>query len=456
MAKILIVDDDHSLREVLEIALTNRKHSPLCADNITQAMSFLTKETIDLALVDLKLGQENGLDLLKAIQKSWPKLPVLMITAFADSKTAVEAIKCGARDYIAKPFDLEELLILIDRLLEDSRIREENLFLKEQIKGQGQILGESPRIKEVFQLIERIAPTNINVLITGESGTGKELIARAIHENSKRNTQPLLTINCGSMPETLVESELFGYRKGAFTGADRAKKGLLEKANHGSFFLDEVGEIPPSTQVKLLRCIQDGSFIPLGGTEEIRVDLRFIAATNREIEQEVAQGKFREDLFYRLSGVIIKVPPLRERGDDLFLLAEHFLKRFCQEQNKNIKKFSKQAKTKLKNYHFPGNIRELENIIERAVALETSSTITPSSLIIYEQQVQLSPDSAREQVLSGQLTLDEYLEDLDRKILLSALERTGGNKSKAAQLVGLTFRQFRYRLSKYKLAQDDL
>ncbi|MFP4392731.1 MAG: sigma-54-dependent transcriptional regulator [Desulfohalobiaceae bacterium] len=454
MAKVLIVDDDPSLREVLEVALDTHGHQALSAECIAQALQYLQQEVLDLALLDLRLGQESGIDLLQQIKEQWPGIPVLMITAYADSQSAVQAMKLGARDYISKPFDMQELLLQVDRILESCKLEEENQWLKQQLQDRfGPIIGQSLKIKEVFQLVQKIAPTGINCLITGESGTGKELIARAIHEHSPRQKQSFLVINCGGVPENLVESELFGYRKGAFTGAEKPKKGLLQKADQGSFLLDEVGELHTSTQVKLLRCIQDGSFIPLGGTETIKVNVRFIAATNRAIEQEVAEGRFREDLFYRLSGVIIKVPPLRERDDDLLLLAEHFLQRFCKEQNKDISGFSSQAEQKLKNYHYPGNIRELENIMERAVALESGSKITPSSLVIYDQ-AHPQTDPGPERVFQRKLTLDQYLEEQDQKILQNALERTNGHKGKAAELLGLSFRQFRYRLSKYNLGHQ--
>jgi len=450
MASILVLDDDKSLREVLDVALSEQQHSIHQAGSISKALTLITNEIIDLALVDLRLGTESGLDFLQKLQEHHPGLPVIMITAYADSQSAVAAMKLGAKDYIAKPFDVDELLLLVERHLEHSRLAEENKWLKSQIKSHfGTILGQSNKMQEVFELVRRIAPTNIHVLLTGESGTGKELIARAIHEHSPRNEHPLMIVNCGGLPESLVESELFGYRRGAFTGADRAKKGLLEKADQGTFFLDEVGELQAGTQVKLLRCIQDGSFIPVGGTELVRTDLRFVAATNRDIEKEVADGTFREDLFYRLSGVIIHIPPLRERGEDLFLLADHFLQKFCREQNKSLSGLSRQAREKLKNYHYPGNIRELETILARAVALETGPTITPSSLIIYEQP-HSAQASGREKVLRQEISLDAYLEQEDRDILLSALHRSGGHKSKAAEIVGLSFRQFRYRLSKYR------
>ncbi len=455
MANILVVDDDPSLQEVLEVALSSHSYQVFQAVNIRDAKQQLQQEAIDLALIDLWLGQENGMDLLEKIKQEDPEMPALVLTAYADSETAVQAMKIGAHDYIAKPFNVEELLLQINKILENTRLAEENIWLKQQIQYRfGPLIGESQQIREVFNLVQRIAPTSINVLITGESGTGKELFARAIHEHSSRKDNPLMIINCGGIPENLLESELFGYRKGAFTGADKAKKGLLEKANQGTCFLDEVGELQLSTQVKLLRSIQDGSFVPLGGTKTIYTDARFVAATNKDIEQEVAAGRFREDLFYRLSGVIINIPPLRKRGEDLFLLAESLLKRFCKEQNKEIKGFSQKAIQKLKNYRYPGNIRELENIIERSVALENSSYITPSSLIIYEN-IHSGNKPGEEQIFNGELSLDQYLEQEDRKILLSALEKTRGHKSKAAELLGLSFRQFRYRLSKHKIDYQD-
>ncbi|MFP4070447.1 MAG: sigma-54-dependent transcriptional regulator [Desulfovibrionales bacterium] len=456
MANILIVDDDQSLREVLDIALSKQKHKAWPAANIKAGLEILSQRQIDLALVDLRIGAESGIDLLRRIREKWPELPVLMITAYADSKSAVEAIKLGARDYISKPFELEEFILLVDRTLEHSRLAQENAWLKDQIHGKyGPIIGSCHKMMAVFELVKRIAPTAINVLITGESGTGKELIARALHTQSLRGDKPFMAINCGGLPDTLVESELFGFRKGAFTGADRPKKGLLEIAEGGTVFLDEVGELAPAIQVKLLRVIQERTFIPLGGTEEIHADVRIIAATNRPVESEVREGRFREDLFYRLSGVIVHLPPLRERGQDIPLLANHFLAHANRDQKKDIRGFTPEALDKLSKYHFPGNVRELENIIERAVALEQTELITPYSLIIYEQ---LQPNQTKGpdfyQVLNGQMSLDEYLERMESEILESALERTGGHKGKAAELVGLNFRQFRYRLSKY-VPQDD-
>ncbi|MFW5722725.1 MAG: sigma-54-dependent transcriptional regulator [Desulfohalobiaceae bacterium] len=456
MGSVLIVDDDPSLRDVLEIALTRYKHKALAAADIKSALVILGRQDVDLVLLDLRLGQENGLDLLRMIRERWPNIPVLMVTAHADSRTAVEAMKLGARDYISKPFDVEEFLLLVQRTLETSRLAEENAWLKEQIEDRyGPIVGQSPKMAEVFNLVDRLAPTPINVLITGESGTGKELIARAIHNKSPRKNHPLMVINCGGLPENLVESELFGFRKGAFTGADRAKKGLLEMAEGGTVFLDEVAEMHLSTQVKLLRCIQDGTFIPLGSTEEVHADVRIIAATNRPVEEDVATGRFREDLFYRLSGVIIKMPPLRERGKDILLLADHFLTKACAELKRDFEGFTPEAQEKLMRYHYPGNVRELENLVERAVALETGKRIHPGSLIIYEQVHPETPSTGPRKVLNGELSLEEYLEREEQKIMQAALERTGGHKGKAAELVGLNFRQFRYRLSKLDSSEGE-
>jgi two-component system response regulator PilR (NtrC family) len=454
MANILIVDDDLSLREVLEIALVKKGHRVWKGENSAQAWELLKTHVPDLVLLDLKLGQESGLDLLKELKNYHPDLPVVMITAFAETQSAVEAMKLGAADYISKPFDLDEFSLIVERILEASRLREENIFLKGQIKGYyGQIIGQSKKMQEVFDLVKKIAPTEINVLITGESGTGKELIARAIHNESGRKDKPFLAINCGGLPDNLIESELFGYSKGAFTGADRPKKGLLEAAEGGTVFLDEVAELKPSTQVKLLRCIQERCFIPLGAVEERHVDVRFIAATNKLVEQEVAQGNFREDLYYRLSGVIVNLPPLRERGEDILLLARYFLQRACAEQKKNVHEFTPEAEEKLLKYTYPGNVRELENIVERAVALETGDKITPNSLVIYEQPQVSDRPSGIEEVLQGKISLDDYLLEQEKEILEQALERTNNHKSKAADLLGLNLRQFRYRLSKVGLTQ---
>jgi two-component system response regulator PilR (NtrC family) len=457
MANILIVDDDLSLREVLEIALLKKGHAVWTAPDSATALAVLHRESIALILLDLRLGQESGVDLLVRIRETWAEVPVLMVTAYADAKSAITAMKHGAKDYISKPFELDDLLYTVERTLETARLKEENDWLKGQIRKQyGEIIGRSKQMQAVFDLVRRIAPTNINVLLTGESGTGKELFARCIHNESARANHPFLAINCGGLPDNLVESELFGFRKGAFTSADRAKKGLLEMAEGGTLFLDEVGELAHSTQVKLLRYVQERCFIPLGGTEELRSDVRIIAATNRNVEQSVADGDFREDLYYRLSGVKVHLPPLRERGDDVLALADHFLETACHAQKRQLRGFTAEARKKLLSYGYPGNVRELENIVERAVALEPGDTITPDSLVIYEKIMPTDQDGGIQKVLSGQMTLDDYLAIHEHKVISEALRRCGGHKGRAAEMVGLNFRQFRYRLTKSGEKDEDI
>ena len=457
MANILIVDDDISLREVLEIALLKKGHKVWTAPDSATALAVLQKHAIALILLDLRLGRESGIDLLVRIRETWVDVPVLMVTAYADAKSAITAMKHGAKDYISKPFELDDLLYTVERTLETARLQEENAWLKGQIrKHYGEIIGQSDQMQAVFDLVRRIAPTNINVLLTGESGTGKELFARCIHNESNRAANPFLAINCGGLPENLVESELFGYRRGAFTGADRNKKGLLEMAEGGTLFLDEVGELALSTQVKLLRYIQERCFIPLGGTEEHRSDVRIIAATNRNVEQCVADGDFREDLYYRLSGVKVHLPPLRDRGEDVLALADHFLEKACHAQKRQLDGFDAEARRKLLSYGYPGNVRELENIIERAVALEPGNIVTAQSLVIYEKVTSPDQDGGMHRVLSGQVTLDEFLGEHERRILAEALRRCGGHKGRAAELVGLNFRQFRYRLTKSGEKDEDI
>jgi two-component system response regulator PilR (NtrC family) len=457
MANILIVDDDLSLREVLEIALIKKGHAVWTAPDSATALTVLQQQSIALILLDLRLGRESGIDLLVRIRETWADVPVLMVTAYADAKSAITAMKHGAKDYISKPFELDDLLYTVERTLETARLKEENDWLKGQISKQyGEIIGSSPQMQAVFDLVRRIAPTNISVLVTGESGTGKELFARCIHSQSQRAKHPFLAINCGGLPENLVESELFGFRKGAFTSADRAKKGLLEMAEGGTLFLDEVGELAHSTQVKLLRYVQERCFIPLGGTEELRSDVRIIAATNRNVEQSVADGDFREDLYYRLSGVKVHLPPLRERGDDALALAEHFLEKACRAQKRQLRGFTADARRKLLAYGYPGNVRELENIVERAVALEPGDTVTADSLVIYEKITSTDQDGGIQKVLSGQMTLDEYLAVHEHKVIAEALRRCGGHKGRAAEMVGLNFRQFRYRLTKSGEKDEDI
>ncbi len=457
MAHILIVDDDPSLREVLEIALSRARHSVYLAGDLATAWEVLERENVDLVLADLRLGGESGITLLQRMHQAGNTIPTIMITAYADPKSAVEAIRLGARDYITKPFDLDELLLLVDRTLEGVRLEQDHARLQGELQDRyATVIAQAPAMAETLRLAQRIATTNISVLITGDSGTGKELLARTIHRLSPRARGPFLAINCGGLPENLMESELFGYRKGAFTGADRAKKGLVEMAEGGTLFLDEVAELPATMQVKLLRFLQERRFVPLGATEECSADVRVLAATNRAVEQEVAEGRLREDLYYRLTGVRLHLPPLRERQEDILPLAEHFLRRACAEQKRTITGFTESARQKLLDYSYPGNVRELENIIERAVALETGRFIHPESLVIYETCHSRNANPDLDRLWRGQINLDTYLLEHERAVLREALARSGGHKGKAAELLGISFRQLRYRLTKTMEKDEEL
>ncbi|MFO7817680.1 MAG: sigma-54 dependent transcriptional regulator [Desulfovibrionales bacterium] len=450
---ILITDDDFSLREVLDISLTNTGYNVFAAADTEQSLKFLSSERINLVLLDLKLGNENGLDLLRLIRSQYSDIPVLMITAFSETESAVEAMKLGASDFISKPFDLDNFLQIVQHTLETDDAGEKIPYLTARERGYfGNIIGGSNCMQKVFKMVKRVAKTNINILIGGESGTGKELIARAIHNESDRSEQPFVPINCGGIPETLFESELFGYKKGAFTGADKSKQGYLDLADKGTLFLDEVAELAPHSQVKLLRCLQERTYAPLGSTLEKTVSARFIAATNKKM-QDMQGAQFREDLFYRLSGVIINIPPLRDRGEDIMHIASYFLEKASLRQEKNIHGFSDEAAQKLMSFSFPGNVRELENLIERAVALEQGELITPDSVIIYEtrQSIFSALDLDAKKVINGELSLDEYLLHKEKCILEQALEKTAGQKTEAARLIGLNLRKLRYRLQKVGL-----
>jgi two-component system response regulator PilR (NtrC family) len=452
-ATILIVDDDLSLREVLDISLNNAGYGVFSAPDTGEARRLLRTEPIDLVLLDLKLGNESGLDFLREIRQNYPDVPVLMITAFSETQSAVEAMKLGASDFISKPFDLEDFLQVVNETIQDLPDPSQTHPLEIRERGYySDIIGNSPCMLRVFQMVRRMSRTSINVLITGESGTGKELIARAIHEESERSGHPFVPINCGGLPDTLFESELFGYKKGAFTGADTSKPGFLDTAAQGTLFLDEVAELSSASQVKLLRCLQEKTFVPLGSTLEKEVSARFISATNRDLTRMLGSF-FREDLFYRLSGVIINVPPLRERGEDIYNLAHYFLDKASKRQNKFLKGFSDMALQKIQGYSFPGNVRELENLVERAVALEQGDTISSDSIIIYDlsSETCTSAEMDPEQVTSGELTLDEYLLDKEKYILEVALKKTSGQRTEAARLLGLNLRKLRYRLKKVGL-----
>jgi two-component system response regulator PilR (NtrC family) len=452
---IMVVDDELSMRELLEYMLTKEGYRITCAENGRTAVELLEKEQFDLLLCDIKLGDISGLDVLRASKKSNPDTVVILISAYASTETAVEAMNEGAYDYVPKPFNKDELMYTIAKALDLRTIEHEKKQLDDQLKENlhyGLIVGNSPAMRHIYKLIQQVAKTKTNVLITGESGTGKELIAQAIHQESDRSDQPFVVINCGGIPETLMESELFGHKKGSFTGATQDKKGLFEIAHRGTIFLDEIGEISLPIQVKLLRAVQEKVFKPVGGNDDITVDMRIISATNKNLEKEVIAGAFREDLFYRLNVIEIKVPPLRERKADLRPLAQHFLEKYSREMGKEISKFSSYALDMLNKYDFPGNIRELENLLERSVALSTTNIILPDSLAlsVHKRRWIEGFEGRRfdlDDVARG-VALDSILEEIERAYLKKALDCCNGNKNKAAELLDISFRSLRYRLDK--------
>ncbi|MGM0452110.1 MAG: sigma-54-dependent transcriptional regulator [Thermodesulfobacteriota bacterium] len=461
-ASLLIVDDELSMREFLELMLSREGYVIDSAESGQQAKTLLDRKGFDLILCDIRLGDISGLDVLRKAKSVQPDTIVIMISAYATAENAVEAMNEGAYDYVPKPFDNDELKQTIAKALELKTLSDEKRHLDDVLREHvhfGQLVGNSPRMLHIYEIIRQVAPARTNVMITGESGTGKELIARAIHKQSRRAENPFVVINCGSIPESLLESEFFGYKKGAFTGANHDKKGLFEAANTGTIFLDEVGELSMPMQVRLLRVVQERAFKPVGGNEDIQVDIRIIAATNKRLEDEVIAGNFREDLYYRLNVVEIKVPPLRERKGDIRALAQHFLEKYSKEAGKEITKISSYAVDLLQKYDFPGNIRELENLIERSVALSTTNIILPDnlSLSIHKRRWIEGISNRRfdlDEVAKG-VALDNILEEIEKAYLEKALECSGGSKNKAAELLGISFRSFRYRCSKLEVDKSE-
>ncbi|MFH1976734.1 MAG: sigma-54 dependent transcriptional regulator [Pseudomonadota bacterium] len=453
---ILVIDDEESMRELLDVMLSKEGYEVTCAENGRKAISLLEKKDFDLLLCDIRLGDITGIDVLRASKKKNHNTVVIMISAYASTETAIEAMNSGAYDYVPKPFDTDELKQTIANALELKTIEQEKKILDDELKKQlhfGKIIGNSPPMLHVYNLIRQVAKTKTSILITGESGTGKELIARAIHDESDRYDKPFVVINCGGIPETLMESELFGHKKGAFTGATQDKKGLFEVADKGTIFLDEIGDLSIHLQVKLLRVLQERAFKPVGGNEDISVDIRIISATNKDLEKEVIEGRFREDLFYRLNVIEIKLPPLRERKSDLRILAQHFLEKYSNEMGKEVTKLSSYAINLLNNYPFPGNIRELENLMERSVAITDTNIILPDSLAISMHKRRRFVEGVKgrrfdlNDIVKG-VSLDTILEDLERAYIIKALEFSGGDKIKAAELLGINARSMRYRLDK--------
>jgi two-component system response regulator PilR (NtrC family) len=452
---ILVVDDELSMRELLEVMLTKEGYQVSTAQTGKEAISLIEKTDFDLLLCDIRLGDITGIDVLKALRNQNQDTVVIMISAYATTEAAVEAMNEGAYDFVPKPFNNEELKQTINNALKLKTLEHEKKILDDELKRTlhfGKIVGKSPAMRNIYKLIQQVARTKTNILITGESGTGKELIAKAIHEESARNAEPFVVVNCGGIPETLMESELFGHKKGSFTGATQDKKGLFETADQGTIFLDEIGELGLPIQVKLLRVVQERVFKPVGSNEDVSVDIRIISATNKKLEDEVIAGNFREDLFYRLNVIEIKVPPLRERKGDLRVLAQHFLEKYSTEMGKEVSKISSYAIDLLNKYDFPGNIRELENLMERSIALSSTNIILPDSLALslHKRRWIEGVKNRRfdlDEVRNG-VSLDSILEEIEKAYLEKALECTNGKKQEAADLLGISFRTFRYRMSK--------
>jgi two-component system response regulator PilR (NtrC family) len=460
MNRILVVDDERSMRDFITILLRKHGHVVETADDGEAALRLLGEREYDLVLTDLKMPGAGGLEVLAEVKRRDPSTQVILMTAYASTDTALRAMKEGARDYVTKPFKVDELLLQIEKALDVRRLERENFYLRAELAGRTKldnIVGRSPAIKRVLDMVLRVAPTRTTVLITGESGTGKELFARALHEHSERADGPFVPVNCGAIPETLIESEFFGHVRGAFTGAQGDKKGLFAAAHGGTIFLDEIGELPMSMQVKLLRVLQERRLKPVGSVSEQEVDCRMVAATNRDLREMVQRGEFREDLYYRLNVIQIAIPPLRERRDDIQLLIQHFIERFSRELGKVIRGVSREAMDLLLHYPYDGNVRELENIIERAVTLEGTDMITVESLPYHMQKgndlVQWANDF---EIPEAGIRLDEIVENLERNLITKALRRTGGVRKEAAKVLGISFRSMRYRLDKYGIEVSDL
>jgi two-component system response regulator PilR (NtrC family) len=453
--KILIVDDERSMRDVLSIMLKRAGYDVTAAADGEEAIAQIGKEIFDLVITDLKMPKTGGLEVLKAVKEASPETVVLVITAFASTESAVEAMKRGAYDYLTKPFQVDEVQLIIRNALEKRRLSTENMLLKREMASQSsfaQIVGQSEAMQKVFEMVRKVADSKSNVLICGESGTGKELIARAIHYNSARSRMPFVTVNCSALPEPLLESELFGHMKGSFTGAVSNKAGLFEVANGGTIFLDEIGETTPATQVKLLRVIQEREFRRVGGTRDVKVEVRIIAATNKDLEKAVAEGGFREDLYYRLDVIPIHLPPLRLRSGDIPLLTQHFLDRFARESGKPVPSLAPDAMHLLIAHEWRGNVRELENLIERVVAFASGTQITEEDIRRWLHR----PAAAAAQAYPADLPMDgldleALISTIEKDLLFKALERTRWVKKKAARLLHLNTRSFRYRLEKYAI-----
>jgi len=455
METILIIDDEKSLLDLLTVVFKKEGYAVRSAQTAAGGFEILAKEDVDLVVTDIKMPGADGMDILRYARENLPDLPVILITAYGSIAQAVEALKAGALDYVVKPFDVEELKIIVGRGLASRRLQQENLLLKRDFKDRysfEQMIGKSRTMQEIYILIEKVASTDSTVLITGESGTGKEMAARAVHLQGARRDHPFVSINCAALPENLLESELFGHVRGSFTGAVSDKKGMFELAQRGTLFLDEVGEMSPWTQVKLLRALQERKVRRVGGADEIPVDVRIIAATNQELKKRIQEGKFREELYYRLNVISIDMPPLRRRVEDIPLLIAHFLQKYCDKMGKKPKRFTPEVVGLLEGYSWPGNIRELENVIERIVAIEDRETVTASCL---PQEI-VSPRKKKldtQELFAPGFSLPHHLDEITKKYIQEALAVTGGSLQKAAPLLGLSYRTIRYLIGKHDLNQ---
>jgi two-component system NtrC family response regulator len=448
--RILVVDDEASQRELVSGYLKKQGYQVLAAGGGEQALEIFRREPMELILTDQRMPDLSGLDLLKAVRSINPEIQVIVMTAYGNVETAVEAMRDGAADYLTKPLNLDELRQKIQRIVERHRLYDENRALREELKARHRIegiIGDSGRMVEVISLVHRVAASEATVLIRGESGTGKELIAKAIHYASPRATRPLVRVNCAALPETLLESELFGHEKGSFTGAIASRKGRFELADTGTLFLDEIGDLPLHLQAKLLRVLQEREFERVGSSQPIKVNVRILSATHRDIESLMRAGQFREDLYYRLNVVTILVPPLRERRQDLPLLMDHFLKLFAAKNGKTLRGFSRAARDALLRYDYPGNVRELENLIERAVVLCRSDVIGRGDLPLTLEEAE-APDGPQSHLTAA-------VEGLERRMIKEALKRSEGIQTRAADFLGITERALRYKLKKYGLQGDD-
>ena len=448
-ARILVVDDERSMQEFLEIFLRREGYDVVTAGDVDTAVVHLETDEIDLVITDMQMPDKTGLDLLLAAREVSPETILIVVTAFGTTDSAISAMKEGAYDYLTKPFKVDELRIVIEKALEKKVLSTENRRLRRELRSQSRgrnIIGHSAVMQQLYDLIAQVAETKTNVLVSGESGTGKELVARAIHEQSPRNDQPFVAINCGAIPENLLESELFGHMKGAFTGAVQTKAGLFEAASGGTLFLDEIGELSQPLQVKLLRALQERTIRRVGDTVDRKIDVRIVSATNRRLEDEVAAGRFREDVYYRLNVIQLELPPLRDRAEDIPILAQHFIRVFAEELGKDVEGIDAAAYELLSGYAFPGNVRELENLIERAVALTHQPMIGCDLLPPSVTESREAPCVAL--IPEDGVSLEALVSDYERSLLREALSITKGVKKKAARLLGVSFRSFRYRLEK--------